>query len=104
MWMIRWFFIAVLVLALSLFVGYNKDGTGTISYGFGDTGETSILVLLLISFAIGFMTWFLISMFNFYKLKSDLSAKDKLIDNLRQELNSYRNQALVIDETKEKST
>jgi uncharacterized membrane protein YciS (DUF1049 family) len=98
MWMIRWFLIAVLVLALSLFVGYNKDGTSTVSYGFGDTGETSILVLLLIAFAVGFMTWFLISMFNFYKLKSELSAKEKLVENLKQELNSYRNQALTLDE------
>jgi uncharacterized membrane protein YciS (DUF1049 family) len=96
--MLRWFLIAVLVLALSLFVGYNKDGTGIVSYGFGDTGETSILVLLLIAFAVGFMTWFLISMFNFYKLKSELSAKEKLVENLKQELNSYRNQALTLDD------
>jgi len=96
--MIRWFLIAVLVLALSLFVGYNKDGTGNIHYGFGSTGDTSILVLLLISFAVGFMTWFIISMLNFYKLKSELTEKDRLVQNLRQELNSYRNQALTLDE------
>ncbi len=101
MWMIRWFLIAFLVLAGSLFVGYNKDGKGSISYGFGETGETSILILLLIAFVVGFMTWFLISLFNFYKLRSELAAKNKLIDNLRQELNGYRNQSLTIEEERQ---
>jgi len=101
MWMIRWFLIVVIVVFVSLFIGNNHElPKVSINYLFGETEEISPLLIMFFAYLAGFLTWFIISLFNFFKMRSDLAAKDKLIRNLKQELNGYRNQALALDEDK----
>lgn len=99
MWMIRWFLIAMVVVFISLFIGKNLNPENTISidYIFGQTDDISPLAVMFFSYVAGFLTWFVISMLNYFKMRSELSSRDKLIKNLKQELNEYRSQSLVLD-------
>jgi uncharacterized membrane protein YciS (DUF1049 family) len=104
MWMIRWFFIALVIALISLFIGKNYDNEPVkIDYLFGVTEEMSPLLAMFFSFVLGFLTWFVVSLFNFMKMRSDIASKGKLIKNLKEELNSYRNAALSVSEDAEKT-
>lgn len=98
MWMIRWFLIAVALFGTILFIYENRNlDTVSINYIFGETGDLSPLLLMLLAYFAGLLTWFVISLFNFFKMRSELSSRDKLIKNLKQELNEYRSQSLALD-------
>lgn len=104
MWIIRWFLIAFGVVLVSFFIGRNmKLEPISIDYIFGETDEMSPLMVMFFAYVAGFISWFVISLFNFFKMRSELAAKDKLIKNLKQELNSYRNQSLNFNEESEKT-
>lgn len=97
MWMIRWFFLALILLISILFVTKNGDLEKiSIDFVFFKTEEMTPLVLLFLSYAAGFLTWFVISIFNFTKMKSELHGKEKLIKNLKDELTEYRNASLSL--------
>jgi hypothetical protein len=51
---------------------------------------------MFFAFVGGFLTWFIISILNFLRMRSELSAKDKIIKNLKEELNDYRNESLSL--------
>jgi uncharacterized membrane protein YciS (DUF1049 family) len=107
MWIVRWFLIAVVVITISIFIGKNIESETeqqiTINYIFGETSPLPKLMVMFFAFIAGFLTWFIISLINFLKMRSELSAKDKLINNLKQELNSYRSQSLNLNEDIEKT-
>jgi len=104
MWIIRWFLIAFMIVLISFFIGRNmKLDPISIDYILGETDEISPLMVMFFAFVAGFLSWFVISLFNFFKMRSELSAKDNLIRNLKQELNSYRNQSLTINDESEKT-
>jgi uncharacterized integral membrane protein len=99
MWMIRWFFIVVIIIFISVFISKNIELPKlSIDYIFGSTDEMPALMAMFFSFVAGFLTWFVISLFNFFKMRSELSAKEKVIKNLKEELNDYRNESLSIDD------
>lgn len=104
MWMIRWFFIAVVLFVMILFIMKNQAlPVISIDYIFGRTGEVSPLAAMFASFVLGFFTWFVISIFNFLHLKSEISSREKLIRNLKQELNDYRNSSLTMPDGADKT-
>ncbi len=102
MWIVRWFLIAIIVICISLFIGKNIESEAeqqiTINYIFGETAPLPKLMIMFFAFVAGFLTWFIISLINFFKMRSELSSRDKLIKNLKQELNGYRNQSLKGDD------
>jgi uncharacterized membrane protein YciS (DUF1049 family) len=107
MWIVRWSLIAIVVILISFFIGKNIDPQAeqqvTIHYIFGETEPLPKLMVMFLAFVAGFVTWFIISLFNFFKMRSELSAKDRLIKNLRQELNGYRNQSLNVNDDADKT-
>jgi len=107
MWIVRWLLIAVVVIMISFFIGKNIESEAeqqiTINYVFGETSPLPKLMVMFFAFVAGFLTWFIISLINFFKMRSELSARDKLIRNLKQELNSYRNQSLTLNDDAEKT-
>lgn len=99
MWIIRWFFIALILFIAILFVVKNQGLQPiSIDFVFYKTEEISPLTALFFSFITGFLTWFVISLFNFMKMRSDMLSKDKTIKNLKNELNEYRNASLKEDD------
>ncbi len=99
MWMIRWFFIAVALFVMILFIMKNQNlPVVSIDYILGKTGDISPLTAMFVSFVLGFFTWFVISLFNFLRLRSELNSRDRLIRNLKDEINDYRNSSLTIPE------
>jgi uncharacterized membrane protein YciS (DUF1049 family) len=105
MWIIRWSLIAAVVVLVSFFIGMNmkSDQQITVNYIIGETEQLSPLVVMFFAYVAGFLTWFIISLFNFFRMRADLSAKDKLIKNLKQELNGYRSQSLNLGDDAEKT-
>jgi len=105
MWIIRWSLIAAAVVLVSFFIGMNmkSDQQITVNYIIGETEQMSPLVVMFFAYVAGFLTWFIISLFNFFRMRSELSGKDKLIKNLKQELNGYRNQSLSLGDDVEKT-
>lgn len=102
--MIRWFFIALVVAIISIFIGRNLGQNPiTIDYVFGVTEEMSPITAMFFAFVAGFLTWFVISLFNFMKMRSELSSRDKVIKNLKDELNGFRNASLSIHDIAEKT-
>ena len=102
--MIRWFFIALVVVVVSLFIGKNMNHEPiSIDYVFGETNEMSPLMGMFFAFVTGFLTWFVISLFNFLKMRAEIASKDKLIKNLKEELNDYRNASLSIQDRAEET-
>jgi uncharacterized membrane protein YciS (DUF1049 family) len=99
MWMVRWFFIVVIIIFISVFISKNMGLPAiNIDYIFGETGDVSPLMAMFFAFVGGFLTWFIISILNFLRMRSELSAKDKIIKNLKEELNDYRNESLSLDD------
>jgi uncharacterized membrane protein YciS (DUF1049 family) len=93
--MVRWFFVALVVFIAILFVMKNQGlDPISIDYVFGKTEQITPVIALFYAFAAGFLTWFVVSLFNFLKLKAEIAAKNKVIHNLKQELSEYRNVAL----------
>ncbi|OGJ89496.1 MAG: hypothetical protein A2487_06310 [Candidatus Raymondbacteria bacterium RifOxyC12_full_50_8] len=97
MWAIRWFFIVGILFVAVVFIMSNRNLFE------GDPIEISFLIkrvewkpyfLMLVSFGAGFLTWFVVSLFNYFKMKTELSGKNKVIKNLKDELNDYRNVSL----------
>jgi uncharacterized membrane protein YciS (DUF1049 family) len=105
MWIIRWSLIAAAVVLVSFFIGMNmkSDQQITVNYIIGETELMSPLVVMFFAYVAGFLTWFIISLFNFFRMRSELSAKEKLIKNLKQELNGYRSQSLNLGEDADKT-
>lgn len=105
MWMVRWFVIVLTMFLLIVFVQKNSDiDPIRLQYLFGWEAEgLNPLLCMLVAFVLGFITCFVISLFNFFNMRSDMSARDKLIKNLKQELNGYRNQSLALNEEAEKT-
>jgi uncharacterized membrane protein YciS (DUF1049 family) len=104
MWMIRWFFIALVVAIISIFIGRNLGQNPiTIDYVFGVTEEMSPITAMFFAFVAGFLTWFVISLFNFMKMRSELASRDKVIKNLKNELNGFRNASLSVPDIADKT-
>jgi len=95
MWMIRWFFIALIMGIIILFIVKNGNlEPFSIDYVFGETEDMSPLTALFLAYVFGFITWFVISLLNFLKMRAEIASKNKLIKNLKDELNNYRGAAL----------
>ena len=104
MWMIRWFFIAVVLFVSVFFIKNNLNlPTVSIDYVIGRTGEISPLTAMFVSFVLGFFTWFVISLFNFLNMRAEINSRDRLIKNLKRELNDYRNSSLTLPEGSDKT-
>jgi len=99
MWMIRWFLLVIVIIGIAVFIGLNGTDQQEVklNYLFGEKVMTP-LTLMFFSFVAGFLIWFVISLFNFLKMRSELSARDKVIKNLKEELNDYRNESLALED------
>ena len=103
MWIIRWVIIALAVVVLAVLIGLNKDlETFPINYVFGEF-SMSPLSLAFFSFVTGFLTWFIISLLHLFRTRNQLVEKERLILNLREELNAYRNESLNLTDDISKS-
>lgn len=99
MWMVRWFLFVMAIIVIAFFIMLNSQAEQnvTINYLFGQK-TLSALELIFLSFTVGLITWFIISLFHFFKMRSELSGKDKIIKNLKEELNDYRNESLTLED------
>ena len=102
--MIRWFFIALVLFIIILFLMYNQGlDPISIDFIFYKTEVMSPLTAMFFAFVAGFLTWFVISLFNFMRMRSELASRDKVIKNLKDELNGFRNASLSIHDIAEKT-
>lgn len=105
MWMVRLFFMSLSVFLGVLLIVYNQELLNSrIEINFLVMKKSwSPFVAMLFAFAAGFLTWFIVSMFNYLKIRSQLESREKLIKNLKRELNDYRNSSLTLPEGADKT-
>ena len=99
MWIARWFVIILFLIILGFFISSNINTKVEKLHLIIATPENvSVTSIIFLSFLLGFLTWFFISLFNIFKLKLEVATKDKVIKSLKEELNAQRNKGLIDDE------
>ena len=93
MWVIRWFFMLLVLIILILFsvsnLGNNTDIT--VFPGYMHYTSVSVIWIVAVSFIIGMLVSFIIAVVNYFQLSRLLKKKDRQIDQLQQELTTMRN-------------
>lgn len=114
MWIVRWVFIAIFFAFIMIFISSNSGSQMmvpdtsyvngnevivglkgiTIDYVIGKTDAISPLVLVTLSALFGFFACMILAIINYIKMNLKISEKEKIIQNLKTELNHQRNQSL----------
>ncbi|MBD3383627.1 DUF1049 domain-containing protein [candidate division KSB1 bacterium] len=97
MWIIKWIFIALVIIVLIGFAMQNTEQTVTIRFLSYQSIPLPLWVVMYISFAIGLLTWLLISIFQLVKSKAVIHKFKKENNRLKGELDRLRN--VSVEET-----
>lgn len=97
MWAIKWIFIAVIIIVLIGFAMQNTEQTVTIRVLSYESIALPLWVVMYISFAVGMLTWLLISIFQLLKSKTILHRIKRENNRLKKELDQLRN--VSVEET-----
>ncbi|NOZ57624.1 MAG: LapA family protein [Calditrichaeota bacterium] len=101
MWIIRWLIGAVILLIVIGFALQNQEQTVSVSFLKWHTPNLPLWVYLYASFAVGLLTWFLVSIGNTLSLKAEVRRAQKEVKRLQEELDRLRNLSIEADEGEE---
>ena len=96
MWIIRWSLIVIVLLGLLGFSLQNQTQRVEIYIGTYVSPQMPLYFALYLSFALGILVFFLISIYNLLQLKSEIAKQKRDNRKLREELDRLRN--ISIDE------
>ena len=96
MWIIRWSLIVIVLLGLLGFSLQNQSQRVVINVGTYVSPEMPLYFALYLSFALGILVFFLISIYNLLQLKTEIGKQKRDNRKLREELDRLRN--ISIDE------
>jgi uncharacterized integral membrane protein len=91
MWIIRWLFIAIIVLGVIGFAMQNMAQTASIQFIKWETIPLPLWVIMYASFAFGILFWLLISIVQIFGLKNENRKSRKEVKRLKTELDKLRN-------------
>ena len=91
MWIVRWTVIIIVLLAILGFSLQNQEQKVQITLGGYETPEMPLYFALYISFALGILVFFLVSIYNLLQLKTEISRHKRENRRLRDELDRLRN-------------
>ena len=97
MWIIRWLFIAVIVIVVIGFAMQNTGQTASVQFIKWETINLPLWVIMYASFAFGILFWLLISIVQIVVLKNENRKSRKEIKRLKTEVDKLRN--ISIDES-----
>jgi uncharacterized integral membrane protein len=101
MWILRWFFIVLIMLLILAFAVHNMDMEQTTYVKVGlRTFHGPLIYFLFAAFVVGTLVWFLVSVFHVLQLHSRIRSVERTNKRLVSELTALRNLPLS-EETEE---
>ena len=97
MWIIRWIVLLLLMLLIIGFAMLNTDQKASVSFYWWQTIDLPLWVIMYLSFGVGMIVWFIVSLFQVLSHKHDIRKLKKENRQLKDELDRMRN--VTIDET-----
>jgi uncharacterized integral membrane protein len=91
MWIIKYALAAVVLLAVMYFSFQNAQETTSIRLWKYYYQEVHLVMVIFASFAVGVIFWFLVSMYQYFKVTSQVSDLRRKNKQLLDEIKSLRN-------------
>jgi uncharacterized membrane protein YciS (DUF1049 family) len=94
MWIVRWIFITILLLAAVGFMGQNQDDKVVVRFFTWTSPEIELAYVLFIAFGAGVLIHLLISVLKQFQLQAEMGRLKRQIRKLHAELEQLRNLAI----------
>jgi uncharacterized membrane protein YciS (DUF1049 family) len=91
MWIIKYALAAVVLLAVMYFSFQNAQETTSITLWKYYYAEVHLVMIIFASFAVGVVFWFLVSMYQYFKVSAKVSDLRKKNKQLLDEIKALRN-------------
>ncbi|MFQ6092112.1 MAG: LapA family protein [bacterium] len=99
MWIVRWVFVAAIIILILLFSLQNQEERVIVHIGKWVSPELPLYFALFVAFAIGLLVWFIVATFQLVRVKSELKSCRRENRRLGEELTALRN--LPLEESEE---
>jgi uncharacterized integral membrane protein len=103
MWILRWLFIAIVMIMVLAFALQNLEQRTVVRFYTWESAELPLILFLFEAFVVGLIVWFLVAIFHDLQLRSEIRRIRKENKKLRSELTALRNLPLEEEESKEAS-
>jgi len=103
MWILRWFFIAVIMILVLAFALQNLEQRTVVRFWSWESAELPLILFLFEAFVVGLLVWFLVAIFHELQLRSEIRHIRKENKKLQAELTALRNLPLEENERAEES-
>ena len=94
MWIVRWVFITLILLALVGFMGQNQNDEVVIKFFLWRTPVLKLAYALFLAFGLGVLLTLLISILKQFQLRAEIGRLNRQIRKLHEELEQLRNLAI----------
>jgi uncharacterized integral membrane protein len=91
MWIIKYALAAIVLLAVMYFSFQNAQETTSIALWKYYYQEVHLVMIIFASFAVGVVFWFLVSMYQYFKISAKVSDLRKKNKQLLDEIKALRN-------------
>jgi uncharacterized integral membrane protein len=103
MWILRLFFIAIIMIVVLAFALQNLEQRTVVRFWNWQSAELPLILFLFEAFVVGLLVWFLVAIFHELQLRSEIRHIRKENKKLRAELTALRNLPLEEEESAEQS-
>ena len=103
MWILRLFFIAVIMIVVLAFALQNLEQRTVVRFWSWQSAELPLILFLFEAFVVGLLVWFLVAIFHELQLRSEIRHIRKENKKLKAELTALRNLPLEVEETQEQT-
>lgn len=91
MWIVKWILGVILIIIVLGFSLQNQHEVVNVHVFNWMSPELPLYFIIYVSFALGLLTWLLVSIFKILQLKTDIRQYKKRNQQLQDELNKLRN-------------
>jgi len=99
MWILRWFFIAVIMILVLAFALQNLEQRTVVRFWSWESAELPLIFFLFEAFVVGLLVWFLVAIFHQLQLRSEIRQMRKENKKINAELTALRNLPLQEEES-----
>lgn len=103
MWILRWLFIAIVMILVLAFALQNLEQRTVVRFYTWESAELPLILFLFEAFVVGLIVWFLVAIFHDLQLRSEIRRIRKENKKLRSELTALRNLPLEEEESAQES-
>jgi len=94
MWIIRWVFFTIVLLALVGFMGQNQDDVVIVKFFLWQTPQMKLAYAMFLAFGVGVVLTLLVSILRQFQLRAEIGRLKRQIRKLHDELEQLRNLAI----------